>query len=729
MVDYHENQFNEEFFIYYEHFERVSSGDHRALSFSLSSDTQFCPLCSKQFSIISFKHNCSNCGMCFCSDCVHKCKGGKEKCLSCYALDNKCQKFSSDLKNLENYKNAKLPENFKGALPLQVGVLFFLDFLNAKEHQSIEYPILSLYRYKRVFSSNQVAQVVLHDLYELIISSYDKEYKALDVAIDLFSDISLYQRKELKHYSFGVEVLDALLKTQNPNLAAAAARLCLILVQERILDPDIAQLIELINKGNMQTIAFASAALASKFPLPTLFEDSKPSILQYNDQNLSNLTKYILGLFDHKPQSSIAAQYFGSIVLLKISESENGCLELTKYLPLQNLINSLCLFCPRQLGLSRNEGNIAVYLSRMVKNLWRYCEKSSNKDKLINHFFSSVLGFIFDVTERRLGYDTFSHVCIIQTIALDLADDIGNLEQFKAALSNPLFQKRFQEMKNERRSNNDILNQEKIDSLSNQVEELTKEQILLIREREKENIRIRQELIDMQLMIHSKDFENQKLKRNLDVANANAQSAQQQSSSTQSAFLEKENEINQLKSEIDSKNNEISALKNIIEGKQKDDEILNHIKIEEEKQRIIDEKQKEIEEKKRTIEIKDTDLLSKQKVINEKIQIITELEEKIEHDSQELEARNAEISRLNQVVKEKEEKIEEYNNGFTRIPQSNNSEIDSIKKQMEQKDKELRAYASKFANLASDWANAAEILARDDEDINIEELVQMPVVV
>ncbi|OHS94091.1 hypothetical protein TRFO_11348 [Tritrichomonas foetus] len=750
MVDLQESAFDDDFFVYYEHFERVASGNHKNPRLSDSVDPLSCPLCKKPFGILTFKHNCSGCGMPFCSDCVIK-RGSKELCHCCTAVEKKNLKNFDEIKSLQALRDNKMAAKYHELPPLQVAVLFFLNFFKSKKHIDYhEYAIITLYKYRKSYISNPIVQVVQQAIYSHIVSC--RQCKKLNILIDLFCDISVIQHKNLKKFDFELDLIESLLDIQNPRVSAATARLCLLLVQERLFDPDRHFLIEIIHSGNKMSIAFATAAIAHKFATPTLFEESQPSVLQYNPDHVPDLVKNVISLFDGRPSTSTAAQYFGSIILLKLSESEAGASELSKYFPLINVINSLCLFCPNQLGLSRNEGKIAVYLARMVKNLWRFCEKSANKDKLINAFFSSVLGFIFDVTERRLGYDNFSHLCIVQSIALELVDDIATLEQFREALLSPYFQDRFKEMKLERRTSNDVSNQEKIDFLNDHahmMEQLTQEQVLQIREREKENMRIRQELADSQAMIAAKETECLSLKRQLESLRVSSENL---TSSNKNAFQAKDSEIQKLKSEIEAKSNEINALTAIVSAKQqeidtqreslqqtsdeqtkklveiKDNEIAAHKKIADEKSRIIEDKEKELQDKQNLIATRENELTEKLKEIEEKTKRINELEAKLEERTKEINARDSEISRLNEVVKSKEEEIEAQNNGFSRKDLANTIEIDEFKKKLSQKEEELQSYSKKFAGLAETWTKTAEYIVENEEkDTPLDELVKMPI--
>lgn len=511
--------FEEDFFLYHEHFEKVGSESYQGVRFATPFESKTCPLCKNKFGFFSLKHRCNHCGLSFCSECTRKINRN-EYCEACYAIEKNMTGFEN-IQHLLTYKNNSSSPRFKEATAIQTGILFFLDFLKDKNADSHEYGIVPLYRLEKFFISNPIAQTVQQTLYNHLLNC--STCKKMSVLIDLFCDLSIAFPKNLKKCHFEDNILEIFIDPLNLQVTAATSRLILLLVEKLNFDPENQKYINVIGSDSKIATAFMTAALAHAHghSIPSVFKESKPSELIYKANYLSQIVENVLSLYDQYLNTSLASQYFGSIILLSISESDLGCAELTKYLPLHNIIKSLILFCPSQLGLSRNEGKIAVYLSRMVKNLWLYCEKSKNSEDLLSSFFPSILGFILDVTEKQCGYDKFSHLCIVQSIALDIVDLVEKHEKLRDALISPFLQELFMKMKVERQSQNDEANTEKIQFLENQnkqMKQLNQEQLLKIQQYERENKLIKSQLLDSQAMISAKDAEITKLNKKLEAS-------------------------------------------------------------------------------------------------------------------------------------------------------------------------------------------------------------------
>lgn len=575
--------FEEDFFLYHEHFERVGAESLQSVSFAIPYESKSCSLCHAKFGFFSIKHKCGHCGLYFCGECIRKIKR-IEYCEACYAVEKNMTDFTN-LNHLLAYKNNNSSTKFKDATATQTGILFFLDFLKDKDSDNHEYGILPLYRLEKFYVSNPIAQTVQQIIYNHILKC--SSCKKRDVLIDLFCDLSIAFPKNLKKCHFEDDLLELFIDPLNLQLTASTSRLILLLVENLSFDPENPKYINVIGSDSKIATAFMTAALAHahNHSIPTVFEESKPSNLIYKQNYLPQIVENVLSLYDGYLNSSLASQYYGSIILLSISESDSGCSELVKYLPLHNIIHSLILFCPSHLGLSRNEGKIAVYLSRMVKNLWMYCEKSRDSEDLLSSFFPSVLGFILDVTEKQCGYDKFSHLCIVQSIALDIVDSVEKHEKLRNALISPFLQELFVKMKAERQSQNDEANSEKIQFLENQnkqMKQLNQEQLQKIQQCERENQLIKSKLLDTQAMISAKDAEIIKLNKKLEASrstqgngNKNAVSFSnipvnevvEQKSNTDANILN--SHVDELNSSLANKNAEIAKLNGQLKEKEK----------------------------------------------------------------------------------------------------------------------------------------------------------------
>lgn len=145
------------------------------------------------------------------------------------------------------------------------------------------------------------------------------------------------------------------------------------------------------------------------------------------------------------------------------------------------VIDTAIRLCPRSLGVKKQEGRISIYISRMIKNVWIYCEKSSNRDDLLNKFFAEISNFILDITENNPGFDRYSYLCTVQSIVIELADDIMEKEKYRSLLMNPQFQDKLKQMKEERRTSLEKEQSREIDILSkekDQMEQPALDQIL-----------------------------------------------------------------------------------------------------------------------------------------------------------------------------------------------------------------------------------------------------------
>ena len=494
------DSFENGFFQFYESFEQVPSKNYNDSKPPTQNQSTQCFLCNKPFTFFHSAKICNSCKLQCCSDCIRK-LDNVETCSCCYAIQTN-QKNYDNLKTLHDYFNKFLKANNSNFTPQQTAILLFLNLLKRDEKYIHERIILALYKKRKFYiQDSKITPCIQENLFRFMEISKDNQF--LPILVNLMCDISLYNKMCLPTLRPDYDFYRNFLNPKRPELSAAVSRLILILASNHLLNPDQDASMKLIAEGCREAVAYITASLATLFSAPSLYEDSViPSSATeciFVLANLHDLVKNTLILFDQKKSnnSSLAGQYFASLILLKVSESDKGLNELTKHIPMKPLIDTAIRLCPRTLGLKKQEGRIAIYLSRMIKNVWLYCEKSSNRDDLLTKFFADISNFVFDVTEHKPGFERYSYLCTIQTIAIELADDMMEQEKYRSVLMNPQFQEKLKQMKEERRTALENEQLQKIDFLNdktNQMEQLTQDQILQIREREKENKKIREQL-------------------------------------------------------------------------------------------------------------------------------------------------------------------------------------------------------------------------------------------
>ena len=422
-----------------------------------------CFIFNKPFSFFHGAKLCSVCKLHCCSDCIRRTEN-MDTCICCLAIQTNLPTFNN-LKALQSYSDKFLNSNFS----LQsTAIVLLLNLLKA-ESKYEEHIIFSLYKNRKYYINDSILTLAIQN-YLCSYLNQSKNNKILPVLIDLICDISIYNKKSILVLRPDFNYYRHFLNQKCPDLSAATSRLIYILSINHILNPDQESSIELIKVGCRESVAFITGALSTLFATPSLYEDSLSSSLikcPFDLNNLPQLVNNLLKLLEQRSMnSSIASQYFSSLILLKISESDDGLKELVKHIPMQQVTSVIVRYCPRTLGMKKQKARIAIYLARMIKNVWFYCEKSIDRDKLLSNFYVEISIMILDLNENHIIYDRYSYMCTIQSITIEIADDIMEQNEYREFLINPKFQEKLSLMKEERRTNNENEKSKQIDSLS-----------------------------------------------------------------------------------------------------------------------------------------------------------------------------------------------------------------------------------------------------------------------
>ena len=468
--------FDNDFFAYDQRFEQVPSQDYSKLKLSVKLDFEICPLCRQRFSFSKKMRNCHDCSFCFCSDCM---KNGQ--CQICYAIDNNPPNFN-DLTKLNEYKSTQM-QITEEYTPKQIAILVFLKWLQAQNIHVHEYAIRALYNKRDKYVNDlKIIQVITRDIHKHLIDF--KDCKRNDMIMDLLADLFIIYKKKILSIHLKYEEIIPYLTSKDPNISAAAARLALVGAVNKWFKGDQEESINFLSESEKAATAFILASIAADVPEPPLFGDSFSSGYNIDPSHVPKLVEMIMNIFDDKRKvGSIASHYFSSIILLNISTTPSGANELIKYLPLTKLIEITMKMCPRTLGMTNHTGRISVYLLRTVKNVLLYCKQSQNAEQNMAIFVPELINLIFDLTESQLGYNKYSYFCIVQTIAIELAEEIQSQPQYKSMLSSDQIKDKLNRLKEERTMAEENENQINFGKIPNQqMGQLTQEQILQLRE-------------------------------------------------------------------------------------------------------------------------------------------------------------------------------------------------------------------------------------------------------
>ena len=740
-----ESNFDDNFFTYYENFEQVPSSDYDTTPLVTELSLENCPLCNRKFGSLFHKPiSCHNCHISFCKDCIKR-NQNMDLCLLCHSILNDPNSFSG-LDNLLEYKK-KMLQNVNAHSPKQTSLIVLLDWLKTPNVNLHEYAIRSLYSKRNKYINDMV----------IVKAITDNMFKHLSLCIncprrelilDLLADFFIVYKKRIPLVQLKYEDLAKYLDPTYPNISAAAARLIFVGAANNFFSGDQETSINFLGHGSKRAIAYTLASIATAVPDPPLFDESTVSHNLVQSHIPKLVESIIMDVFEDKRKvTSIASQYFGSIILLKISETSFGLNELIKFLPLVRLIETAQKLCPRQLGMSKHNGRISVFLTRTLKHVLFYCEKSPSRDLHMNIFIPALIGLIFDFIEHHIGYSKYSYFCIVQTIAIEIAEEIQAQDQYNAMLSSQQIKEKLHKLKEERITSEQRENQSKISFLSNQnqeMQQLTQEQLLQLRERERESQRIINEFNDLRAKYNQKVtevqrltnmFESQKNDFNNKMAQANNAVTQRDITikNLNGQIAQKQAEINNANEIINARNVEILQLRTTNSNQSgasqeliqaKESEIAIHKKNAEEKTKLLEDKQHEIEELTQRLSTIEQEKNSANETAGRELENFKlQLQEK----QDEIQARDTEITRIQALLKEKDNNLIEMEQNFKNQIAVSTTEVEQMRTKISQieesksnADQEIEKMRSELQNTTNDSSAMIQSVKMELETKNTE---------
>ncbi|OHT06207.1 hypothetical protein TRFO_25832 [Tritrichomonas foetus] len=463
--------FGADFFTYKDTFAHVSSLSEQKIKMQFSHTTANCCLCNNFFGKTIPRSICSHCGMSFCRNCTKERGDGTKICFACYSLIHNPKSFQT-LQSLEDWRKVNLRDNLS---PVQTSLSFFAKYLRSQEMMPHHFVIRILYKYCYKYFKEMESMNIYSDLlyHSLNCKCFSKAF-----TIDAFCNFAVKSSAPLRSSPLSFPILKPLLKSASPNVARAAMRLLFIMAQNRLLAVDEKVVIDLVSSRDQVISSYATAALACQYKLPNIFSICEANFdllnsnsnsnfysnlnnsmnTSFNINNLDNdnennegnltssglnkvyrnselLAKNVLKLFDSSSSSfqpSLASQYFGSVLLLRLVDS-NEALAVIKKHSIVGITKTITKYLPSNDGLIDHSSSISIILTKAILKLWRRLNDDSNAAD----YFEPALSVISSVLLINKDYDRYSYLGFLQNIILDLAEEMLELNDFISFLNAP----------------------------------------------------------------------------------------------------------------------------------------------------------------------------------------------------------------------------------------------------------------------------------------------------
>ena len=397
-----------------------NSFDNSSVDNWLSDDSsKTCLLCGATFTMTRRRHHCRYCGLLFCGNCTdNRTMVGDSiarVCDSCAVIlipPNSSSKYSGLKKWCENNQCAQIfDESAKSA-----GIHFLVSKLNLDSPDSHFNSIRTLYKLLPCHAPALVASEV--PIVLLKHSLECKKCKSTALSLDLF--VTLYNTDpkscNVNFAEFKID-LEELFRNESLDMKRSAARLMYTLACHGEM-PNV-NVVELLKIKDKWVIAFVMAALSK---------------MEKFDAKTEEIVPLILSLFDkgNKEATSVAARYFASFVLSKLTQIDKNASSILAKNDLQNLIDLLLTCNPKDSSDTRPETEVSIKLANVLLNVWKFIaeEKSENAAILI----SQVLMPLFEVVGIPNEETEDCPLTKVQLIFFEIIQFISTFSELKQML-------------------------------------------------------------------------------------------------------------------------------------------------------------------------------------------------------------------------------------------------------------------------------------------------------
>jgi len=436
------------FFSVRDRFSQVSAFSQSSIPESPRNETEKCPLCGDSFGVFTSKHFCSSCGISYCNKCSIS-KGEDPRfcdgCSSFVSPRNRAIEFPGLTAWIKRHK--KVDPKKMWAIQASVDFFYYL-FLSKKKFHHISASLVFL-RYYSVVSDFQFGLSFVQSFFDHSLKC-DCGCKA--ISLDLFVQYASIKGPIPDSFQIPYSQIYQMIVSNEMDLSKAALRLCLAMNYTST------DLTDFLLSNDSLVVAYASAIIANMFPLPDI-KDLIRFVLPHNQvyNNCQIIAKNTIKVLDsNRAGSSYAAQYFCSILLLRVVESPEGAEEIIKK-PLDSIIHLITKYCPKGTIQDNQHCVISCILSLVLLKLWVYTTKSKRSDEFQQILFPTVLQTVIDILQISSFYDHDSLICINQTIILVLATQIENNVVFGNSMKSDQIQKILNSLRKSR-ENDSVMN-------------------------------------------------------------------------------------------------------------------------------------------------------------------------------------------------------------------------------------------------------------------------------
>ena len=332
--------------------------------------------------------------------------------------------------------------------PVQSALNFFAKFITSGDMMSHHFAARILYKFctkKAIKNVKYFREMEATQIYsELLYHSLNCKCAAKALTLDAFCHFAVRSPTSLRVSTISYPIIEPMLKGVPLNTSRAAMRLLYILVLNRLITVDEKIIVDLISSRDNIISTYATAALASHYKLPNVFslhENDNPQI-EYKYKFAEDIVRNTLKLFGSSSSSSYAAQYFGAILLLRLSDGPaQNVYDIFHNLPISSIAKTVTKYLPSNDGLVDHFTTIAIFLAKTILNLWNKFRSvipnnEENSGKL-SDYFDSITNMITSVLLTNKEYEKFSYLGFLQSIIIDLVDKIIESNLFSDILNSP----------------------------------------------------------------------------------------------------------------------------------------------------------------------------------------------------------------------------------------------------------------------------------------------------
>ena len=406
--------FDGDFWSFVENFSSVPSYYRRFVTFERLDKSSSCHCCGSRGGVLKGKtKNCVSCGLEFCSSCMDP--EGDCFCYFCSMLQKRPREFPRAPKVVEwMNKHVKM----ETCTPIQCSVYFFAHLLESSNDKLHAYALYALHKYQNVYLQADNIDFLVEFLAKHVSTCCCDE-RAL--SIDLYCNVVLTRRRADLDWKLDYRDVEPLLSSRNKNLdvVRAACRLFFLLAEKGKVTADQNEVVNALHTGEKEAVAYLVAALAVQCEIPDMYEIHHPQLQEAKYQHMQKMVYGLVKLFDPASErTSVAAKYFGSMLLFRVSQTIEGMKLLSGHIPSATMADAVIRYCPHEHEMEKHKARIAVFLAATYLNMWIF--SGEKKTKLRALLFQDIMTFVVPICEIQQGYNEYSYLGILQTLALEL---------------------------------------------------------------------------------------------------------------------------------------------------------------------------------------------------------------------------------------------------------------------------------------------------------------------